>query len=418
MSTVNLVKCINCNLVVNETLCFIQNKHMIMESDSLVKICSSAFSVEDIEKAKSLLFHSISTDLRNIKRKAKSKEGKSSKDLFDIINVFKVTDSEKLPVFVACDLNKLPPITWDHLDVSRLLKDITVLKHDLESIKDTYATKILVQQMKQELLCNRNDTVVNDSHQEVDFNFSQISNINNRRGAHNVHLNLNSGPIGLPPHLSFRSVTDNDEVSHRAGDSGCDELPSRSRVRTSSVVSTSSADGLCEQRAANTALSASAAHVQSNNAPDHATVASHLGRESNGELPSRVEPSRESSVNNVSQAQDKSFADVVQAPGEWKREETNSEWVTVQNKRYKNRFIGDKGTATTNTNCKFRAAESRIPLFINNVDRSTSPEDIVDYIREKTNIKVTLVKLAMKQDKEYDAYKMQGQVSPVGQGHP
>ncbi|XP_061723017.1 uncharacterized protein LOC133529337 [Cydia pomonella] len=374
-----------------------------MESDSLVKICSSAFSVEDIEKAKSLLFHSISTELRNIKRKTKSKEGKSSKDLFDIINVFKVTDSEKLPVFVACDLNKLPPITWDHLDVSRFLKDITVLKQDLEIIKDTYASKLLVQQMKQELMCNRYDTVVNDSHQEVDFNFSQKANINNRRGAHNVHLNLNSGPIGLPPHLSFRSGTENDEASHRAGDTGCVELPSRSRVRTSSVASASSAEVLRDQREANTALSVSAALAQPNDVSDHATVASHLGRESSsgsGEL------SGHSSLKNVSKAQDKSFVDVLLAPGEWKREETNSEWVTVQKKRYKNRFIGDKGTATTNTNCNFRAAEPRIPLFINNVDRSTLPGDIVDYIREKTNIKVTLVKVSMKQDKDYDAYKM------------
>lgn len=50
------VKCLNCNTVISEILASMQNKLDVMDESSLIRICTSAFSDEDIEVAKSLLY--------------------------------------------------------------------------------------------------------------------------------------------------------------------------------------------------------------------------------------------------------------------------------------------------------------------------------------------------------------------------
>ncbi|KOB57915.1 Mutant cadherin [Operophtera brumata] len=132
--TSSTVKCASCNLVINEVLAFITNKIDVMDEESLVRICLSAFKMEEVEKSKNLLFDSITTDIRKIMRKKKS-ERKTQRDLEDIITVLKSLDPESISIFVAKDLHRLPPVLFDHLDCSALLKDITLLKAQMESIK-------------------------------------------------------------------------------------------------------------------------------------------------------------------------------------------------------------------------------------------------------------------------------------------
>lgn len=101
-----IVKCSNCNIVINEVLAFIQNKCEVMDEESLVRICVTAFSSEDIESAKNLLFDSITTDVR---KKIRKRVGKSLRNLNDVIALFKETEPEDTPIFVARNLHKLPP---------------------------------------------------------------------------------------------------------------------------------------------------------------------------------------------------------------------------------------------------------------------------------------------------------------------
>lgn len=225
MSSSKLLKCKNCNLVVNELLTFVQNKHEIMDSESLVRICTSAFTTQDINTAKSLLFQSVSTDLRNVKRKNKSKEGKANKDLYDVIDVFKQVDPEKIPIFVACDLNKLPPVSFDHVDVTRLLKDICILREKVSNIENTYATTDQLLQIRNEV-CSGHVNVNNDAL----LNCSDNRNINFRRGTRGAYfasLNKDSGPTGL----TFKPIIDHNlstaNISDDAVKPGC-QIPSRS----------------------------------------------------------------------------------------------------------------------------------------------------------------------------------------------
>lgn len=58
----NVVKCPNCNMVINEVLAFICNKVDVMDEESISRICVSAFSENDILSAKNLLFDSLPCD--------------------------------------------------------------------------------------------------------------------------------------------------------------------------------------------------------------------------------------------------------------------------------------------------------------------------------------------------------------------
>lgn len=83
------------------------------------------------------------------------------------------------------------------------------------------------------------------------------------------------------------------------------------------------------------------------------------------------------------------------------------EWQTVQSKsakRYK--LTGQRGRASLAPDIKFKAADVKVPLFISNVSKDTSEQDILSYIKGKTNEIVSLKMIKMKSNKKYNAYKL------------
>lgn len=87
----------------------------------------STFTSSEIKNSKALLLESLPTDQSKLIRR----KGKEDRDLDEIVSVFKSTDV--VPVFVATELEKLLPIFFHHLD-------LTKLKSEIENIKGTYAT--------------------------------------------------------------------------------------------------------------------------------------------------------------------------------------------------------------------------------------------------------------------------------------
>lgn len=135
-------------MVINELFAYLQNKILIVTEESLVKICLSCFSCEQINDSKTLLFDSLPTDYRKKIRKGQRKD---NRDVTDIISLFKSVDDDVMPVFVAQDLHKLSPTTFDHLDVSKLLQDIVLLQCELKDIKSTYVTVAQSDELKSKL---------------------------------------------------------------------------------------------------------------------------------------------------------------------------------------------------------------------------------------------------------------------------
>lgn len=89
-----------------------------------------------------------------------------------------------------------------------------------------------------------------------------------------------------------------------------------------------------------------------------------------------------------------------------KRNIGTEEWIQVQRRRFRNRFIGKTGKAVSDTGSHFKAADIRIPLFISNVNKEVSAQNICDYIESKAQVTVSVEKINMKHDRPYNAFKI------------
>lgn len=360
------VKCNSCNIVIDELLSYIQNKVSISDEESLVRICSSVFTSEQIENSKKLLFEAVSSEL---KRKIRKGKGKENRELYDIISFFKATDPDVLPIFVARDLEKLPPITFDHLDVSKLLKDLVRVQTDIETLKASCVTMSQFEDFKSECL--------NVKHRSPPFSAVKV---NIKRGAY-----CDSGPMGLS-HLDD-SILKSCEISKTCDDTINNENCLQYRSIIKQLEGTSETAAVQNQTDYNRGVTACVSERQ-------VTMSeSRLDNEHNN-----VQSEDLPLLEYGSAVKSASYVDAVKS----------SEWKTVDKKKKKvskNRIEGKTGTVLIDANEKFRAAEMKIPLFITNVHKDTRDSDIIDYISKKTHETVVLEKISIKRHCDYNAYK-------------
>lgn len=142
-----------CGFVINEALAFIQQKVEVMDDISLTQVCDM-FSEQDIESARALLTSVLGQTPGPSTRRIG--EGKKKRCIIDMIKCMRETDGKLLPKFVVLDISKLPPVTFDHVDVTTLLKEITTLKNDMRNLKlnalnDNFATCEDVTKIRKEL---------------------------------------------------------------------------------------------------------------------------------------------------------------------------------------------------------------------------------------------------------------------------
>lgn len=364
--SVNTLKCTNCNVVISEVLAFIRNRHDVMDNESLIRICVSAFSEEEIDEAKKLLFTTTKTGKKCISRRKEKKQ----KDLDDMIYIFKTIDPDLLPIFVAYDLHKLPPVSFDHVDVTKLLKDLLVLRADITDIKSNYVTKSYLEDVNKQMIINR-----------VSSPFLN-SNINmNRRGGYN----LNSGPIGLSHTLTAES-NEHDVTTADVDRSSClsENCASGSPVDTEAL----------KHRSLVRTHEVAVSDVSSCHNVSVTPVNENVLEDTNITKTSIVE-----------QAKPLTMAAMVRN-GEWKKSKVDDDWTQVQRRKLRNRIESRTGRAVSTGFEKFKASESKIPLFISNVNKETTEKDICEYIQRMTQEYVTLEKIHMKKQKSYDAYKL------------
>ncbi|CAH0407162.1 unnamed protein product [Chilo suppressalis] len=115
-------------LIANELLAFIENAIDTMDEISILQICN--FKEDEVCSGKALIFRSVGkTDQMPSRRR----DG-TAKSLQNIVTLLKELDPDDVPTFVSKELHKLPPVTLDHVDVTRLLKDINFLKTNLADV--------------------------------------------------------------------------------------------------------------------------------------------------------------------------------------------------------------------------------------------------------------------------------------------
>ena len=102
------VKTVRHDIQVNELLCFIGCKLKIMPNPQLSKLCCDFYDVPTIQTAKDVLLKSVSLPERD-KRKSRRRTKIAETNMQDIITIFYEINTEDEPLFVARNLNNVPP---------------------------------------------------------------------------------------------------------------------------------------------------------------------------------------------------------------------------------------------------------------------------------------------------------------------
>lgn len=411
------VKCVNCNVVINELLAFLRNVLDFMDEVSIHQLCTSSFTADDIVNAKTLLFESLATSKKMPIRRKDGKK-KMSRDLDDIVCLMKATDPDLFPIFVAKELHKLPPVTFDHVDATRLLKDILILQNKCKDLEDKMVTKEQFDVLKFEVQNVKCASLVNN------FCTPNI-NINKRRGAclENSVILDNSGPIGLQyVPISATQLT----ADSRANDSAIENSPritihrandgdSKKRKQTDAAIMNDVSESETFNRSTRRGMmfaeteTSNAAGVTLNE-PITAPTTCVTCAPGPIESPTIVTYATAMSTGTKSselQTVDSSSLCKTNVNSEQMVEDPDKDWKLVQNKPSKQkRLASQRGRASTEPNVNFRAADVKVPLLISNVSTETQETDIISYIKTKTNESVSLKKINIKSFKKYNAFKV------------
>lgn len=405
----DIVKCANCNIVINELLAFLRNVLDFMDEESIHQLCTTSFSAEDIVKAKCLLYDSL-PNVKKMPQRRKQDKKRMSRDLDDIISLMKSADPQIFPIFVARDLHLIPPVTFDHVDVTRFLKELLWLKNRLSVVETRTCEqfnqlKIDVEHIKHvpEYVPIKtpqisgmsgvdNSIIMQASFNEIENTLDMDKSISLSCEKNEMHISqLVEARAGSQPHTM---------VSTQKNESGC-----RASLAGSANVGVKEAkqSPRVEDQVTRTMISTqreilsppknyeSGSNVHDINENQH-VVSENVLYTSNS---SATRPT----VCNGSLEMDLSVNCDLQVK--------DTEWQIVRNKsakRYK--LVGQRGCAPTALNGKFRAADVKIPILISNVSKETSQEDIINYIKSQTDECVSLKKINMREAKIYNSYKL------------
>lgn len=338
-------------LIANELLAFIVYAIDTMDEVSIIQICKSNFTDEDVSSGKGLLFRTLGKTDRMPSRRRDGGE----KSLQDIITILKETDPDDVPDFVAKELRKLPPVTFDHVDVTRLLKDITLLKASLADILlKLEVSQNTVSELQSEVALLRNAASVDRA--------PEISTINTRRGG---QLNVSAA--------SFESALLDASLAAADTDTVCTPCPPRPSPASPLV-------GLPRARAPSPPARA------------YATVAAKS-------CPlAASQPAQPASTANAKKEKKKKSCETVRAsalvPASKQRKPCDAEGFTeVVRKRMKPCSRNQRGVAPTGPNYLLRPAVPTTLLYVSRLHFSTKVEEIVEYVEAKTKILVRVEQL-------------------------
>ncbi|VVC98352.1 unnamed protein product [Leptidea sinapis] len=144
------------DIIINEVLCYISNRIDVIDEQAITQICTTSFSEKVIENAKTRIYENLGTRITTRKE-----DSRSVKNIENIIKMLKETNPDRLPIFVARDLHKIPPVTFDHLDVTKILKELTSLRTEVTQMKLNMIAKSEITEIQNDMvtikmkLCNQ-----------------------------------------------------------------------------------------------------------------------------------------------------------------------------------------------------------------------------------------------------------------------
>ena len=137
-ATVGSSNSIHNPIIINEVLCFAQNKTNTLPVDNVVKLCTDFYSSEVISAAKRVLFDNAKG--KKPRYVVRQGENKSRGDMRDIVTLLLSLELAHTPIFVARDLANLPPLSVCDFDVVKILQDIDTVKQNVKLLSDGQAS--------------------------------------------------------------------------------------------------------------------------------------------------------------------------------------------------------------------------------------------------------------------------------------
>ncbi|XP_022819415.1 uncharacterized protein LOC111364543 [Spodoptera litura] len=370
-------------------LAFVCNKIDTLPETAIVQICLSAFTDADIESARQLVYKLLAPSKKIMRRK----EGNQQKSVQEIVKIVKESDPDCLPIFVAKDLNKLPPVTFDHIDVTTFLKEMLILKKEVASLRrettevssqaaneEMASIKLEIQQLK-DLVQNALSTNASKNTQELSKttimpNIPSINIIG--KEVEEIYSESIDLDFDRPPRDACDAVAARGR--ERARDS--ERVPSPTSRETAIVVGR-------EQRDIRSGggVMRSEQHIAA--AREIVPAPSDLG----------VMLSADRRPYTMADAVKKTVKETMRSTGK----STNDEWSTVQYKRRK--IMNRRGIAQPLEQFNFKAAERKISLYISRVHKDTTASNIEAFIKYKTDLEVQVFKIN-NVNNEFNAFKV------------
>jgi hypothetical protein len=122
-------------LIVNELLCYLQQKMDTVPVNVLIKLVSDFYDTESIKSAKELLFELVPA--HGLRYRKCIGPNKDSEDVSDMIKLLLAAELSEVPIFLAQDLNQLPSLTTDCHDMSAILKKIEYMQSSISILSDS-----------------------------------------------------------------------------------------------------------------------------------------------------------------------------------------------------------------------------------------------------------------------------------------
>ena len=127
----------------NELLCFVSAKVGIMTFDSLKKLCTDFYDVPEIRKAKDILLSKVTLPDGD-KRKTRRRSNLKDTIMKDIISIFLEISKADMPLFLAANLNNIPPLSMNNFDMSSLIIDIETIKSQMKMLQESQEASMSV----------------------------------------------------------------------------------------------------------------------------------------------------------------------------------------------------------------------------------------------------------------------------------
>ena len=194
------------NIYINELLCFVSNKMNILATKDIIRLCLTTYNETEIEFARSIVYDNC-VEISQLRLPNQRKNpGKSEKNMQDILRLFEETPTEKMPTFVAVNLSKLPPITYDNIDVSALLNAIQQTQTEVALLKSAVkaSSEITATLNDSAALIEQRVTTLEDKHSVSRFPITEA------KSSHDKPPVGNSKPVPtLAQVVSSQTVSDN-----------------------------------------------------------------------------------------------------------------------------------------------------------------------------------------------------------------